>query len=104
MVDGDNVVRGVSYLSHIKYLYAVSLCFRADDSISALVVADLSPKAGNTILRKAAYVVQTSLGFADKWNKIPPTFAYDLGKGGPISLSNGDEFSTINGISPDGAS
>jgi hypothetical protein len=90
-------------VGHCLGKYAVTFCFRTDDGISALVVADLPPKAGNTPLRKAAYAVQTSLGFADKWNKIPPTFAYDLGKGGPISLSNGDEFSTINGIPLDGA-
>jgi hypothetical protein len=92
---------GASYLAHVKYLYAVSNCFRADDSVSALVVADLSPKAGDTVLRKAAYVAQNSFRFVDKWDVIPPPFAYDLGKSGPISLSDGDEFSTINGISPD---
>ena len=93
---------GASYLAHVKYLNAVSNCFRTDDSVSALVVADLSPKAGDTVLRKAAYVVQTSFRFAEKWNVIPPAFAYDFGKSGPISLSDGDEFSTIDGISPDG--
>jgi len=95
---------GASYLAHVKYLYAVSNCFRADDSVSAYVVADLSPKAGDAVLRKGAYVVQVSLSFADKWNVIPPAFAYDLGKSGPVSLSDGDEFSTIDGISPDGTS
>lgn len=100
--DLGNALEGLETdLANVKDLNAMVNGLRADDSVLALIVANLAPQAVDAVRRQASNVVKSSLSLANDGYVVPPSLSYDLGESGSISLSDSDKLSSIDSVAPD---
>jgi hypothetical protein len=90
-------------LANVKDLDPVANGLRPNDGVPALVVPNLAPQTVDAVGRETSNVIESSFGLANDRHVVPPPFPYNFSKSGAIGLSDCDEFSSVNGITPDGA-